>query len=126
MNELVDQLTKQLGIDQNQAQSGAAILFKAAQDKLGGGEFQTLLGEVPGIGDLLKLAPASGGGGGLLGGLAAALGGNAAIFANVVSGFSKLGLSAETAKKFVPVMLDYLRKYVGADVVTRFETALRA
>jgi Protein of unknown function VcgC/VcgE (DUF2780) len=124
MNELFDQLAKQLGIDQKQAQSGAAILFKAAQKKLGNGEFQNLLGGLPGIGDLLTQAPSSGGG--LLGGLAAALGaGNAAILANAVSGFSKLGLSANTAKKFVPIVLDYLRKHVGADVVTKIETALR-
>jgi hypothetical protein len=124
MKELIDQLTKQLGIDPSQAQSGAAILFKAAQDKLGGGEFQKLIGTVPGVADLLKLAPASGGGG-LLGGLASALGGNAAVLANVVTGFSKLGLSADTAKKFVPVVLDFLHKHAGPDVVAKIETALR-
>ena len=67
-----------------------------------------------------------GAGGGLLGGLTSALGGNAAMLANVVSGFSKLGLSADTAKKFVPIILDFLRKHVAADVVTKIEAALRA
>lgn len=124
MKELLDQLTRKLGIDTQQAQSGAAILFKAAQDKLGGGEFHELLGGVPGLGDLVKLAPA--GGGGLLGGLAAALGGNAAMLANVVSGFSKLGLSADTARKFVPIVIDFLRKHVSPDVVAKVEAALRA
>lgn len=124
MKELLDQLTQKLGIDTQQAQSGAAILFKAAQDKLGGGEFHKLLGGVPGLGDLVKLAPA--GGGGLLGGLAAALGGNAAMLANVVSGFSKLGLSADTARKFVPIVIDFLRKHVSPDVVAKVEAALRA
>jgi hypothetical protein len=124
MKELIDQLTRQLGIDPNQAQSGAAILFKAAQDKLGSAEFQRLIGAVPGVADLLKLAPASGGGG-LLGGLASALGGNAALLANVVSGFSKLGLSTDTAKKFVPVVIDFLHKHAGPEVVAKVETAMR-
>jgi len=125
MKELFDSLCGQLGIDATQAQSGAAILFKAAEDKLGSDEFQKLLGGVPGLSDLVKQAPA-GGGGGLLGGLASALGGNAAILANVVSGFSKLGLSVDTAKKCVPIVIDFLRKHVSPDVVAKIEAALRA
>jgi hypothetical protein len=125
VQELVDQLTRQLGINPAQAQSGAGILFKAARDKMGSGEFQKLLGGVPGVTDLVKLAPASGGSG-LLGGLASALGGNAALLANVVSGFSKLGMSADVAKKFMPIVLDYLHKHAGAEVVAKVEAALRA
>ncbi len=124
MQELFDSLSRQLGIDATQAQSGAAILFKAAQDKLGSDEFQKLLGGVPGLNDLLQQAPASGGG--LLGGLASALGGNAAILANLVSGFSKVGLSIDTARKFVPIVIDFLRKHVSPDVVAKIEAALRA
>lgn len=125
MQELVDQLTRELGINAAQAQSGAGILFKAARDKLGGAEFQKLLGGVPGVADLLKLAPTPDGGG-LLGGLASALGGNAALLANVAAGFSKLGMSVDLAKKFVPVVLAYLRKHAGAEAVARVESALRA
>jgi hypothetical protein len=125
VQELVNQLTRQLGINPAQAQSGAGILFKAARDKMGSGEFQKLLGGVPGVSDLVKLAPASGGSG-LLGGLASALGGNAALLAHVVSGFSKLGMSADVAKKFMPIVLDYLHKHAGSEVVAQVEAALRA
>ena len=61
------------------------MLFKAAKDKLGGEEFGKLLGGVPGLGDLMKKAPAAGGGGlgGLLGGIAGAMGGNAALIARL-------------------------------------------
>ncbi len=62
----------------------------------------------------------------MLGGLASALGGNAAILANLVSGFSKLGLSVDTARKFVPIVIDFLRKHVSPDVVAKIEAALRA
>lgn len=128
MKELVDMLTKGLGVNGSQAECGAAVLFNAAKDKLGGAEFGQLLGGVPGLSDLMKKAPPAGGGGlgGMLGGLAGAMGGNAALIATVVGGFSKLGLKADDAKKFVPVILQFLRTKVGADVVTKLEQTLRA
>jgi hypothetical protein len=127
MKELVDLLTSNLGIDGKQAEGGAAVLFKAAREKMGGAEFGQLLGGVPGLSDLMSKAPAAGGGlGGMLGGLAGAMGGNAGLIATVVGGFSKLGLKADDAKKFVPVILEFLRSKVGADVVSKLEKTLRA
>lgn len=128
MKELVDLLTKNLGVSGQQAEGGAAVLFKAAKDKLGGVEFDQLLGGVPGLGDLLKKAPASGGGGlgGMLGGLASAMGGNAALITTILGGFGKLGLTADHAKKFVPIILEFLKSKVGPDVVSKLEKTLRA
>jgi uncharacterized protein VcgC/VcgE DUF2780 len=127
MKELIDMLTSSLGIDGRQAEGGAAVLFKAARDKLGDGEFSKLLGGLPGLSDLMKKAPAPGGGGlgGLLGGLAGAVGGNAALISTIMGGFSKLGLTTNDAKRFVPVILDYLRKHAGPDVVSKLEKTLR-
>jgi hypothetical protein len=127
MKELVDMLTRNLGIDGKQAEGGAAVLFNAAKEKLGSGEFGKLLGNVPGLSDLMHKAPAAGGGGlgGMLGGLAGAMGGNVGLIANIVSGFGKLGLKADDAKKFVPVILDFLRTKVSPDVVTKLEQTLR-
>ena len=127
MKELVDLLTRQLGVTGTQAEGGAAVLFKAAKDKLGADEFAKLLGGVPGMSELLKKAPASGGGGlgGLLGGLAGAVGGNAALISTIMSGFGKLGLGVEDAKRFAPVILSYIKTQVGPDVATRLEKALR-
>jgi hypothetical protein len=127
VKELIDALIQKLGISGTQAEGGAAVLFKAARDKLGGEEFGRLLGGLPGLGDLIRKAPApSGGLGGMLGGLAGALGGNAGLIATVVGGFGKLGLKPDDAKKFVPVILDFLRSKVGPDVVSRLEKTLRA
>jgi len=128
MKELVDMLTRNLGIDGKQAEGGAAVLFKAAKDKMGSAEFGQLLGGVPGLSDLMHKAPASGGGGlgGMLGGLAGAMGGNAALIATVVGGFGKLGLKADDARKFVPVILEFLHSKVGADTVSKLEKTLRA
>ncbi|HUQ10207.1 MAG TPA: DUF2780 domain-containing protein [Steroidobacteraceae bacterium] len=127
MKELIDMLTKNLGVSGAQAEGGAAVLFKAAKDKLGGAEFDQLLGGLPGLGDLMRKAPASGGGlGGLLGGLASAVGGNAGLIATIVGGFGKLGLTTDHAKKFVPVILQFLRSRVSPDVIAKLEKTLRA
>ena len=128
MKELIDQLTKKLGVNATQAEGGTAVLFKAAKEKLGAGEFDKLLGGVPGLGDLMKKAPASGGGGlgGLLGGIAGAMGGNAALLSTIVGGFGKLGLGVEDAKRFAPVIMDFLRSKVGKDVADKIEKTLRA
>jgi hypothetical protein len=127
MKDLVDLLTKNLGVSGAQAEGGAAVLFKAAKDKLGNEQFDQLLGGVPGLGDLMQKAPASGGGfGGLLGGLAGAMGGNAGLIATVVGGFGKLGLTTDHAKKFVPYILEFLKTKVGPDTVSQLEKTLRA
>jgi hypothetical protein len=128
MKELIDMLTKTLGVSGAQAEGGAAVLFKAAKEKLGATEFETNLGGVAGLSDLMKKAPATGGGlGGMLGGLAgAALGGNAALITTIVQGFGKLGLNTDHARKFVPVIIAFLRTRVGPDVVTKLEQTLRA
>jgi hypothetical protein len=126
MKELIDQLVQQLGVTGAQAEGGAAVLFKAAKDKLGGAEFDQLLGGLPGVGDLLKKAPAPGGGlGGLLGGLAGAVGGNAGLISAIVGGFGKLGLTTSDARRFAPVIMEFLRGKVGADVAAKIEKILR-
>jgi hypothetical protein len=128
VKELIDMLTRNLGINGAQAEGGAAVLFKAAKDKLGGEEFGKLLGGLPGLDGLLQKAPVPGGGGlgGLLGGLAGAVGGNAGAIAAILQGFGKLGLTADHAKKFVPIILEFLRTKVGPDVVSKLEKTLRA
>ena len=127
MKELIDQLTQGLGISGSQAEGGAAVLLKAAKDKLGPAEFDSQLGGVAGLNDLLNKAPAAGGGlGGMLGGLMSGMGGNAALIASVVGGFGKLGLKPDDAKKFVPIILGFLRTKVGPDVVSNLEKTLRA
>jgi hypothetical protein len=128
MKELIDMLTRDLGVNGSQAEGGAAVLFKAAKEKLGAAEFDSQLGGVAGLQDLMKKAPATGGGlGGMLGGLAgAALGGNAALITTIVSGFGKLGLTTDHAKKFVPVILAFLKTRVSPEVLARLESTLRA
>lgn len=126
MKEMIDTLVSQLGVTPSQARGGAGVILRAAQEKLGAGEFTKLLGGVPGLDALLREAPAAGGLGRLLGGLASAMGGgNAAILANVVSSFGRLGLSADDAKKFLTVIEGVLRQRIGDNGVAKLEKAIR-
>jgi hypothetical protein len=127
MQDLVGTLVSQLGINKDQAQGGAGAIFKAAQDRLGGGEFDKLLGGIPGVKDLLSKAPAAGGGlGGMLGGLASKMGGgDMAQAAQLLSAFSSLGLNKDTAMKFIPVIMQFLQSQGGPELVTKVRAALK-
>ena len=127
MKELVELLVKNVKVDERQARGGAAVLLKAARDKLGPQEFASMLGGVPGLDDLLRHAPQAGGLGKLFGGLAATVGGShGALVASIVSGFGSLGLNAEHAKQMAPVIMQFVRGKVGAETADKLEKALRA
>lgn len=127
MKELVELLVRQLGVSEDQATGGAGVLLRAARAKLGAGRYDELLGSLGGLEDLVRRAPGSGGGlGGLLSGVASALGGSrAALLADIVSGFTRLGLQPEQARQFVPVILEFLRSRIGGPAAEELEKKLR-
>ena len=118
MNELVKLLMSQLSIQEGQAKGGAGLIFKLAQEKLGG-DFSKLATLVPGIQEMIASAPAAGGAGKLLGGLLGKLAGGKAgslgDLASLAGGFSKLGLNKDMVAKFVPVITGFLKGKGGAD-----------
>lgn len=121
MNELVKALVAQLGVTDDQAAKGSGLLFRAAKERLGG-DFSKIEGAMPGVSDLIKKAPsasAGGGLGGMLGGLASALGGGSKIgsLASLAGAFSSLNLSPDMIGKFVPVILDTLKSKAGPDIL---------
>jgi hypothetical protein len=109
--ELVDQLTKNLGVSEAQAQGGAGLLFKLAKEKLSGGDFGKVAGAVPGIDKLIGAAPSAG----VLGGLGKMFGGAGGL-ASLAGGFSKLGLDSGMIGKFVPIILSFVQSK-GGDAV---------
>ena len=126
MMELVQMLTNNLGVNEDQAKGGAGMLFNMAKEKLGAGDFQQIADKIPGIGDLMSAAPATDGDGdsgggvmGMLGGIASSLGGSAVglgSLAALAGGFSKLGLDTDMIGKFVPTVLEYVQSQGGDGV----------
>jgi hypothetical protein len=116
MMELVQQLISNTGVNQQQAEGGAGLLFGLVKDQLSSGEFSQIADTIPGIESLIDAAPSedSAGLGGLLGGVASAIGGEQlGNMASLASGFSKLDLDAGMIGKFVPIVLSFLQSQGG-------------
>jgi hypothetical protein len=132
MNELIKALVSQLGVTDDQATKGSGLLFKAAKERLGG-DFSKIEQALPDVGKLIKAAPsasasAGGGLGGMLGGLASALGGGGSklgTIASLAGGFSSLKLSPDMIGRFVPVILDTLKSKAGPDILKLLAGALK-
>jgi hypothetical protein len=127
MDTLVSRIAEKVGVSEAQARGGAALLLKAARDKLGATQFDQSIGTLPGMAALLDSAPRAGGVGRLFGGLASAVGGDrAALVAAIVGGFNKLGMKPQLAEAFVPVIVEHLRANLDPSTAQRIEQLLRA
>jgi hypothetical protein len=114
--ELIDQLTKNLGVSETQAKGGSGLLFKKAKEKLSGADFSKVSAAVPGVDKLISAAPASGGALGGLGKMVPGLGGAAgglSSMAGLAGGFSKLGLDSGMIGKFIPIILSFVQSKGG-------------
>ena len=126
--ELIEQLTKNLGVSESAAKGGTGLIFKMAQEKLGAGDFSKVAGAVPGINDLMKSAPKSGGMLGGLGKMASGLGGSAGqlgTLASLAGGFSQLGMDSGMIGKFIPIILSFVQSKGGDVVKSLLEKALK-
>ena len=115
--ELLNMLTSQLGVTQDQAKGGAGLLFGLAKDQLEGDQFDQVQSSVPGVGDLLKAAPS--GGGGVLGAIGGMLGGSGSQVAGLASlagSVSKLGLDMDMIAKFIPIILSFVESKGGKSI----------
>jgi hypothetical protein len=126
--ELIDLLTKNLGINEKQATGGAGLLFKQAKDKLGSSDFSKVSAAVPGLDSLMSAAPKTGGGlFGSLGKLFGSGGDKAGLgsLASLAGGFSKLGLNSGMISKFVPIILSFVQSKGGDSVKALLEKAFK-
>ena len=126
--ELIELLTNNLGVPEDQAKGGAGLLFNLAKEKLGESDFSQLAQHVPGINELISTAPKSGGLGAALGGLASSIGGDASKFgsiASLASGFSELGLDSGMVGKFIPIILSFVEGKGGSGVKDLLEKVLK-
>jgi hypothetical protein len=126
--ELVEQLVKNLGVSEDAAKGGSGLIFNMVKEKLGTGDFSKVASALPGINDLMKSAPESGGVLGGIGKLASGLGGGAGQLGNLASlagGFSKLGLDSGMIGKFLPIILAFAQSKGGDAVKALLAKALK-
>ena len=123
--ELIDQLTKNLGVTEAQAKGGAGLLFKHAKEKLGGDDFAKVAAAVPGIDGLVSAAPEGGQPPGGLGKVLSVLPGGLGSLSGLAGGFSKLGMDGGMIGKFIPVILSFVQGKGGDGVKGILEKALK-
>jgi hypothetical protein len=128
MDDLIRKLTEDLGVDKKQARGGLVALLRAGQQNLSRADFEQFVAAVPGADKLLANAPRPSAMSSLAGGLGSLLGGRsggAGRWAGLAASFTELGIGLDTAKKFGPIVMDYLRKHGGEELVEKVRAALK-
>lgn len=127
MNELIKRLTKELGITKQQASGGLVALMRAAEKHLSRQDFAAFVADVPGAAKLLKDAPPPSAISSLAGGLGSLLGGRKSPgrWAGLAASFTELGIPLDIAKKFGPIVIDYVAHHGGEDLVDKIKAALK-
>lgn len=127
MDDLIRRLTKELGVNRNQARGGLVALLRAGQQNMSRPDFEAFVADVPGADKLLREAPAQSALSSLAGGLGSLLGGRSGPgrWAGLAASFTELGVDLDTARKFGPIVIDYVREHGGEDLVEKLRTALK-
>ena len=126
MDDLIQRLTRELGVTPDQARGGLVALLRAGQKNLAPGDFEQVLAGVPGADQLLKNARPAGAMSSLAGGLGSLLGGKsgAGRWAGLATEFAGLRIDLGTARKFGPIVIDHVRQHGGEELVGKMRAAL--
>jgi hypothetical protein len=127
MNDLIKRLTKELGVNKTQAQGGLIALLRAGQQNMARADFNQFVADIPGADELLRKAPPPSTLSSLAGGLGSLFGGRSSPgrWAGLAASFAELGVDHDTAKKFGPIVIDYVKHHGGEDIVDKMKVALK-
>ena len=128
MDDLIRKITKNLGVSREQARGGVVALLRAGQQNLSPADFKAFVADVPGADKLLKNAPPPSALSSLAGGIGSLFGGRKSAtgrWAGLAASFAELGVDIDTAKKFGPIVIEYVRQHGGEDLVDKMRVALK-
>lgn len=127
MNVLIKRLTKELGVSKTQAEGGLIALLRAAQQNMARADFEEFMADIPGADAMLRKAPPQSTLSSLAGGLGSLFGGRSSPgrWAGLAASFTELGVDLKTAKKFGPIVIDYVAHHGGEDLVEKMKAALK-
>lgn len=126
MDELIQQIAKQLGIDSSIASAGVSKTMAMLKDQAGDDLFGKIAGAIPGASDAAEsgidtASGAAAGGGGMLGKLAgmasAALGAKAGGGLEMASALASTGIDSEKLGPFIKMVFEFLKDKLGDDMV---------
>jgi hypothetical protein len=126
MDSLIKRLMKETGVNRKQAQGGLVALLRTGQKHMTPADFEQFVADVPGADKLLKSAPPPSALSSIAGGLGSLLGGRKSPgrWAGLAASFAELGVDIPTAKKFGPIVVDYVAHHGGEDLVDKIKAAL--
>ena len=127
MDDLIRKLIKDLGVSRNQARGGLVALLRAGQQNMSRPDFEQFVADIPGADKLLRTAPAQSTLSSLAGGLGSLLGGRSGPgrWAGLAASFTELGVDLDTAKRFGPIVIEYVREHGGENLVGKIREALK-
>jgi hypothetical protein len=127
MDDLIRKLIKDLGVSRDQARGGLVALLRAGQQNMSRPDFEQFVADIPGADKLLRNAPAQSTLSSLAGGLGSLLGGRtkAGRWAGLATSFTELGIDLDTAKRFGPIVIEYVREHGGENLVGKIRAALK-
>ena len=112
-NPLMGTLMSSLGVTQQQAEGGVGSILKLANEKLVKGDFDQVAALIPGASKYMDTAKKLGAYGSQIGNLA-----------GLTSSLGKLGISPDTAAKFIPAVTDFVGKAGGSELGAKLAGAL--
>ena len=126
MDDLIRKLTKDLGVSRDQARGGLVALLRAGQQHMERRDFEQFVADIPGADKLLRNAPPPSTLSSLAGGLGSLLGGRSGPgrWAGLATSFTQLGIDLQTAKRFGPIVIDYVKEHGGENLVDKIRAAL--
>ena len=113
---LVQTLSKQLNVSEDQAAGGAGAIFEYAKGSLSADDYGKVVKAVPEATELEKKAPATDSTASAAGSMLGKTGSSAAGLASLTSSFDKLGLSSDMVGKFTPIVVNYVEQKGGSEV----------
>lgn len=116
-SDLIGTLVQQLGVTPQQAAGGAGSIFSVAQQRMNPTDFTQLSQSIPNMNQYLSAAPQSAMPNGMANNPLANLGALAGAFQGV-------GLNADMASKFLPIVLQYVQSQGGASMMGLLQSAL--
>ena len=132
MADFISSLASQAGIDSGLAAKGVGALLSTLQKHTPDNVYSDVAAVIPNAGSLLSVfnkatggSQTAGVGGGLAGMLGGLLGGGKSDAMSMLVGqFSKAGFSMDTAKAFLPVLLQFLQTKLSADTMKGVEQSI--
>lgn len=127
MDDLVKRLSRDLGVTKTQAKGGLVALLRAGQQNMQRADFEQFVADIPGADKLLKSAPPPSALSSLAGGLGSLFGGRSSPgrWAGLAASFTELGIDLDTAKKFGPIVIDFVKEHGGENLVKKLRSALQ-